>query len=82
MLKKLASVRGILSILLLLSIVLKVALTTPRSSDAFKITVPKLVEDGSEKITLKGYSALSSELSQAKYDLAGLLLQKANKEFG
>lgn len=57
-------------------------ITIGEGSDAFNITVPKLVEDVSEKITLKGYSALSSELSQAKYDLAGLLLQKANKEFG
>ena len=57
-------------------------ITIGEGSDAFNITVPKLVEDGNEKITLKGYSALSSELSQAKYDLAGLLLQKANKEFG
>ena len=57
-------------------------ITIGEGSDAFDITVPTLVEDGSEKITLKGYSALSSELSQAKYDLADLLLQKANKEFG
>ena len=57
-------------------------ITIGEGSDAFNITVPKLVEDVSEKITLKGYSALSSELSQAKYDLADLLLQKANKEFG
>ena len=57
-------------------------ITIGEGSDAFEITVPKLVKDGDEKITLKGYSALSSELSQAKYDLAGLLLQKANIEFG
>ena len=57
-------------------------ITIGQGSSAIEITIPVLKEDGEETITLKGYSALISELSDAKYDLADLLNQKATKEFG
>ena len=56
-------------------------ITIGEGDDAFKITIPELEEDGEQTITLKGYSALISELSDAKYELADLLNQKATKEF-
>ena len=56
-------------------------ITIGQGSSAIEITIPVLKEDGEETITLKGYSALISELSDAKYELADLLNQKATKEF-
>ena len=57
-------------------------ITIGEGDDAYKITIPELQKDGDQAFELKGYSALITELSDAKYELAGLLNQKATIEFG
>ncbi|WP_289105103.1 hypothetical protein [uncultured Bacteroides sp.] len=57
-------------------------ITIGEGDDAFEITIPELERDGDQAFELKGYSALITELSDAKYELAGLLNQKATIEFG
>ena len=57
-------------------------ITIGEGDDAYEITIPELQKDGDQAFELKGYSALITELSDAKYELAGLLNQKATIEFG
>ena len=57
-------------------------ITIGEGDDAYEITIPELQKDGVQAFELKGYSALITELSDAKYELAGFLNQKATIEFG